>query len=512
MKLTVNGENGTITTDFDKPALLSELLLKSSAGFSMPCGGNGKCRKCKVSITGAASPMTETEKQVLSDEEKSNNIRLACMTRIIGDAVVTLPDVGALNILSGMELPETELKPWARGLGVAVDIGTTTVAAYLFDLSNGTLLNKGVALNPQHALGADVISRIYAALNGSLDVLCSQIRGCINDLIFSLCEDTDKIGGVCIVGNTAMQYLFTGRNPISISRAPFEQDCSFGEFLTATALGLCCKNARVYIAKTVSSFVGGDITAAVLSSGIYEGNSRALLVDIGTNGEIVLADNGVMTACSTAAGPAFEGVNLSAGMTASNGAINHVLYDGKITHTTIGETAIGICGSGIIDAVAVLLGQDIVDETGLMLTKGHSFESLTDGEEGSAVFTFPGTSVTVSQADIRSVQLGKAAIFAGIDTLINRAGLSLSDIDRLLLAGGFGNYMNTDSAERIGLIPAEKSIKKISIGNAAASGAALLLLSEDKISCSERLARSIKTVSLSTDTYFADSFIQNMMF
>ncbi|MCR4614649.1 MAG: ASKHA domain-containing protein [Clostridiales bacterium] len=512
MKFICGAREFNIETDH--PVLVSDIIKKARLDFSMPCGGRGKCGKCRVRVTGGVSEPTGTELAFLTREEINKGIRLACMTTVTGNAAIDIPQESGGDILSDFFAEDITLDPVGKNYGVALDIGTTTVAGYLIDLSSGKVLEKCVRMNPQRPYGADVISRINFALDGNLRHLQSLTADCINGIIGELCPDRDMIDCICAAGNTAMLYLLSGRDPSSISAAPFKADSSFGEYISPADIGINCGNAEMYLISTVSAFVGADTVAAVISSGIYKSGDTSLLIDIGTNGEIVLAHSGRLYACSAAAGPAFEGAGLSMGMTAVDGAIKSVNCDGKaISFTTVGNApAKGICGSGIIDAAAVMLQLGIMDNTGLIKTSGHDFTDFVSGEEGSAEFIIPGSDIKIAQADIRNIQLGKAAAAAGIKTLLHAAGLSCPNVSSVYLAGGFGNYMNADSAVSIGLLPLKKDIKKYSIGNAAACGAALMLLNKSLFDYSGSLAGKVETVELSTDPYFADEFIKNMTF
>ena len=503
-----------ISVNIEEPVLVSEVVKAAGVELPMPCAGRGKCGKCKVRVTGAASKPTAAELALLSRGEINQGVRLACMTTLTGDCTVELSGESYGDILSDFVADDFELDPVGSGYGIALDIGTTTVAGYLIDLATGKVLEKCVKTNPQRAYGADVISRISSAVNGNLQRLQGLIAQCINDIIKELCPDRGHIKHICAAGNSAMLYLLAGRDPVSISAAPFKADCKFGEYVEPSELGIDCKNAKLYLISTVSAFVGADTTAAVIGSGIYKNEDTAILLDIGTNGEIVLSRGGRLYACSAAAGPAFEGAGLSMGSPAVEGAVDHVMLKGEnISFTVIGDAeAKGICGSGIIDAVSVMLKCGIIDKTGLIKTSGHKFVGFVKGEEGSGIFTIPGSDVEISQADIRNIQLGKSALAAGIKALLNAAGISCEAVSSVYLAGGFGNYMDVDSAVSIGLLPFKNDIKKHSIGNAAACGAALMLLNKKLLNYSNSLARRVETVELSTNACFADEFIKNMSF
>lgn len=517
MKLTIYQNGSTTVLEYSTPTRLSTLFAQEHIPLSMPCGGRQRCRKCAVIAHGALSPLSEAEASWLTAEEIAQGVRYACMTTALGDAELILPDTAGEQILTSGELADFSRSPWAEGCGAAFDIGTTTVAAYLYDLDSGALLAADAEKNPQAAFGADVISRISHAVSGGGSALAEQIHSCANTLLARLCRTAgvslSAVQAVVFTGNTAMEYFLLGADPSSIAQAPFIQDRSFGEFCPAAAFGLSTPNAKVYITKCISAYVGGDITSGILSSGMLSRSEPVLLADIGTNGELALAANGKLLCCSTAAGPAFEGAGIRMGMTASEGAISHVRAEnGALVYETIGGGAPrGICGSGIIDAVAACLSLGYLDETGAIDDLALPDDLFTESD-GTAAIRFPHSQVVITQKDIRAVQLAKSAICAGMEALIASAGLRTADIARLLIAGGFGSVLDTASAQRIGLIPAGFSGQIHAIGNAAGMGAVMQLLSRDKIAEAEGIAARAQTLELSTDPVFRDAYIENMLF
>ena len=474
---------------------------------AMPCGGHGKCGKCKVRVSGAVSALTDTERKYLTEAELAAGMRLACQTYADGNVELTLPEAehGARIITDG-ELPPFTLEPGFESFGAAVDIGTTTVAAALYD-ARGQLRAKASMLNPQRQWGADVISRMEAALAGSAADLADAIRGAINELLIRMAAQAgigaECIDGAVITGNTVMLHLLAGINTKPLTRAPFIAEELFGRTFSAAELGFSAllHATPVYLPRCIAAFVGADITSALMAAGSYSPEHTELLTDIGTNGEMVLNIKGRLLACSTAAGPAFEGAGISMGMGGSEGAIDRVFPErddnGFFRVHVIGDAAPkGICGSGLIDAVAEMLDAELIDETGLM-------------EDEPAMLTPP---VCLNQADIRAVQLAKSAVHAGIRTLLKTAGFRSGDVETLYIAGGFGNSLNVDNAGRIGLIPAELTARVKAVGNAALAGAALMLLSLSKRSESEALARMVEVVELSNDPVFANEFMEQMLF
>lgn len=507
--------------------LLSDLLKECGIPFDMPCGGRGTCRKCRVVVTGCVEVPGEVETALLTDGELAEGIRYACMTKVTGDITVRLFEKGKSEILTDGELPPYTLQPIGKNYAVVVDIGTTTLAGYLYDLQNGTRLSTSAMPNPQSMFGADVISRLQASAEGKTDALASCIRRALYTLLKSLAQQTgiagDQIDSVVLTGNTAMLYLLTEREVSSLIAVPFQQDHCFGDWVEPALVFEgegelpCAADAKIYLPQTVAAYVGADITTAMMTVG-FDGapteDGTVLLADIGTNGEMALWTKEKVYVCSTAAGPAFEGAGLSCGMSARQGAIRKVEYkDGQLLCDVIGKTAAkGMCGSGVVDAIAALLEAEVIDETGRLWMDGHDFEDCMQTVDGQPAICFPGTEVCLTQADIRAIQLAKSALAAGMLALLNAAGVTPKQVKKLYLAGGFGNCIDVASASAIGLIPAQLAGVAEPVGNAAGAGAALLALDAKKLEASEKLAADAVCLELSTDPYFMDQYVEQMMF
>lgn len=464
--------------------MLSSVFGGGHIHLDMPCGGKGICRRCEVRVAG------ET--------------RLACQTVIDGDMRVELTGSGVSeHILAGSEETSPPVSPMYARYGIAVDIGTTTLCLGLYGIDGK--IGATVRKNPQRVFGADVISRIEIALDGHGGELSASVRRAVAEMTGELAGAANigakEIDAAVLTGNTTMLYLLTGQNPESLSRAPFDADRLFGETLDASAFDLgISPSAKIYLPRCISAFVGGDITTAILASGMCDSDKTALLTDIGTNGELALWHNGKLSCCSTAAGPAFEGVGIERGVYGIPGAIDKVWLDnGEIRCSTIGgEAAVGICGSGVTDALAVMLALGIIDETGAFADESDYFE-LTNG-------------VGITASDVRKLQLAKGSVRAGIETLLTVSGVAKSQIDTLYIAGGFGNYLNLESAAAIGLIPPELLSKAVAVGNAAYTGAAMLLQNTQLIPQSETCAKNADTVRLDANPVFTDNYMRYMMF
>ncbi|MBE5765825.1 MAG: DUF4445 domain-containing protein [Clostridiales bacterium] len=452
-----------------------EMLSTLIPGLSAPCAGQGRCGKCRVRAWGELSELTEAEKRVLSAEEIANGWRLACQTKALGEVTVEYEkDTGEVQL----DAREKQLAVDAgmEGKGFAIDVGTTTVAVYEVDLATGKILSTHSAMNPQRRFGADVISRIKSSLEGS--DLTTPIRE-------SLGEIAKDASAWTVVGNPAMMQLLCGLSVEGISRAPF----------TPAYTEAICKNGA-YVAPLISGFVGADAVAAGIYADMDMPGGTRLLLDVGTNGEMLLSHNGKIGACAAAAGPAFEGAHIEYGMGGTEGAIRkaRLLEDGTWELETIGNTAPrGICGSGLIDIAAELVRAEIIDETGRM----DEDVLIADG-------------VYLTRKDVREIQLAKAAIAAGIELLAKEMGAK--QIETVYLAGGFGSHIDPESALAIGLLPASICKNIVPIGNAAGMGAVEMLLSSSARERAEALARETQYIELSEMKEFQDSFVENMLF
>ena len=504
LSMTILTDEGERTFPVEEGALLSDELRNYGISPDMPCGGRGQCGKCLVWARCGLDEPSPREREYLTPHRLAQGERLACQAHITGDVELrlTAPKVVSQICTEGTGRP-LGTDPVFTTLGGAVDIGTTTLAARLYDKTG--LIATASAPNPQRDYGADVISRIGKAMEGRAGELAACVRQAVNGLISDLCKQAGRepaeVDALVITGNTAMLHLLTMTDPSPLSAAPFEAKELFGSKLPAKSLDLNgSPDCTVYLPRCMSAFVGGDITTALLADRLCEGEDTALLVDIGTNGEIALWKGGELLCCSTAAGPAFEGANLSQGMQGAPGAIDHITAAGdSLSLHTIGDVpAVGICGSGVADLLACLLELEILDETGL----------LDDGEEQWDLTE----TVAFTQADVRQVQLAKSAVRSGIETLLHQAGVRKQQIKRLAVAGGFGSFLDLHSAAAIGLIPPDLEDSCTTIGNAALDGAAMLLWDRDLWEESRQLADAAKTVDLAGSRFFMDQYVENMMF
>lgn len=459
--ITVKNDDSEKSAVFNEPILLSKAFEQLGIMQHKPCGGKGICQKCKV---------VENSKEVL-----------ACQTYVSEDTYIDYNTNN--NDIQGLTegfMSSFKKMPLAdKGYGLAVDIGTTTIAGYIYKFPECEKIKETAVANTQAVYGADVISRIEFSNNGGLNKLKQSVADQIGKI-----KNGTIIEKYVITGNTTMLHLLTGSDPSGIAVAPFKPETLFGVW-----------QENVYLPKCISAYVGADMTCAILSSGILN-DKTSFLVDIGTNGEMALWNKGKLVCCSTAAGPALEGGGISQGTLAVAGAINKVFVEnGEIKYTTIDNLSpTGICGTGIIDAIACMKKLEIIDDS------GYLDDDFQIGESG----------IYITAKDVRQVQLAKAAIRAGIDTILYECGITYNEIDRFCIAGGFGSFINIESACDIGLIPIEVSNESVSIGNAALGGAAMILQSTDCVAESENIADMAEVIELSTNSYFIDKYMDNM--
>ncbi len=467
---------------------VADALQKAGIWTPMPCGGRGTCGKCAALMQGELSAP--------STEEERFGARLICRAQVLGDASVSIPQHQPMaQIETGSAAQLTPDKPLGEGVGAAVDIGTTTLALRLYDLQTGQCLSVASMANPQIAVAADVIGRIGAALDGKAVLLQDMICAAIETLLARAAAQAEllpaQVKTLAVTGNTTMLYLLMGKNPSALSHAPFEADHLFDEQFK---LG----ERTAYLPPCLHAFVGADITCAVLASGMCDQNEIALLCDIGTNGEIALWKDGVLYVTSTAAGPAFEGAGISCGLSSVPGAIDCVTVEnGALKVSTIGDApAKGVCGSGLVDAVAAFLELEWLDETG----------ALDDDE------IVLQENCVITQADIRAVQLAKAAVAAGIECLLHAAGVQLQDVAKVYLAGGFGSHLRLENAAKIGLLPEELVRRTQVIGNAALDGTVQTLLRAESLAKLRSIAQKAVHVDLGGNALFNERYVEHMFF
>jgi uncharacterized 2Fe-2S/4Fe-4S cluster protein (DUF4445 family) len=521
--------NITFKPDGKQISIHSGATLLEAAGqagiiLNNVCGGKGTCEKCAVIL-----------------EPDSQQV-LACQHRIESDLTVTIPVSSRFfeqQILAEGIETETGMQPDIYEkyleiqskdpiLGVAVDIGTTTVVARLINMQDGRCIATEAALNPQTRYGDDVVSRIaYAETDAKLTELQKVITDCVNELIARLCEknsiDSQQIFEACAVGNTTMNHIFLNLPVKQLGQAPYKAYSLDAKDTAVGELGLQINPAgNIHTVENIAGFVGSDTTAVALATDIDTFEKMSLIVDIGTNGEIVLGTAVKLYAASCAAGPAFEGARIRCGSRAVEGAIEAVVVnEDEIVLDLIGNSpAHSICGSGLIDAVAVLLNLGIVDATGRFVETAtledklppKIFSRIIEKDEQPAFQLDDAQKVVLTQADIRQVQLAKAAIRAGIIFLERKLGIADGDIEQIFLAGAFGNYLRAESALRLKMLPEVPTERIHFVGNAASSGAQMMLLSRQCRDKARQLARKIEYVEIAHQPGFQDVFAESMAF
>ena len=521
------------TVHVEEHATLLQAAIQAGLLVDSPCGGGGTCAKCRVRVlTGRAG--TGGSSHRLSSDELELGWRLACGTRVTEPLTVEIPATSQIarltTILVDGEPVSIRRDAHTTGhLGVAFDLGTTSVAGTLFDLHTGLERATHATMNRQIPLGDDVISRIaYVRANPSnLKILQARAIETLNDILRTLCEACgerpDAIYKVTVAGNTTMQQLLLGFDPSPLGETPFKPAFTDAQTLSAARLGLLTHpDAALTVFPQIGGFVGGDTVAGLLASHFDTLTQPTLLVDIGTNGEIALLHNGAILAASTAAGPAFEGARISQGMRASSGAIDQVwLQNGDLHCHVIGETAAcGLCGSALVDAVAELLRLGVIDTTGALqrpatLTEALAKRLILADNNNAFVLAYDAAGapcVMLTQQDIRELQLASGALRAGIEALMQKAGVTVNDLDGILLAGAFGNYIRRENALRIGLLPPLHYLSIRFIGNASLTGAKRALLSHAEFTRAQALRSRTTHVELASEPNFTDLFMEHMFF
>jgi uncharacterized 2Fe-2S/4Fe-4S cluster protein (DUF4445 family) len=582
-----------IKYDFEPGFSLMAIAAQAGVVLDGNCGGKGVCGKCKVKVLAPELdyqlaclyfPETDVGVEIPAVEsvtaEKSAAFELPAglevrsgITKIFlapepeslaGSAGFAEHLKRRLGLAETAELPLALLKElpylWREGkgysvtvdgsaildiesgdtraecYGLAIDIGTTTVVCYLWHLPSGKMVDSRAVMNPQWLYGADVISRItYAAESReNAQEIHRLIIDCLNTLAENLAKAADieqrHIYAVSVVGNTTMSHLFLGTDPQSLALAPFTPVFRKPPDLSAAELKIAVNpRARVWLLANIAGHVGSDITAGILAADILRSPGYHLLIDIGTNGEIVLCGDGRGLACSTAAGPAFEGATIHQGMRAADGAIEKISFAASIKVSVIGGTEpAGLCGSGVIDGIAELVQTGIIEKSGRMTTQEKAAllalpseilcrlrDSVKDEWREFVVYyrnEGEGDDIVLTQKDVREVQMAKGAVAAGTKILLNRLGISAGDLTRVHLAGAFGSHINVESALAIGLLPPVPKERIVSVGNAAGIGASMALLSENVRAMAAAVGDAVGHVELSMCEEFPSEYIQAMKF
>ncbi len=514
----------------EKGQTLLPLLTQHGIYVNNPCNGKGTCGKCKIKVvSGQVSEPSEEEKKKLATEELEKGIRLACMTEVVGDCQIeTEADSRKMKVLNSGYIPEFQIEAHQAGYGVAVDIGTTTIAMNLVDLQTGEIIGQEAGMNAQRAYGQDVLTRItYEMEQGEEGVkrLQESVVGSINQGIAAMCIEcgiqTETIAMLSIAGNCTMIHMLLGVDARSIGVAPYKPAFLEAQYVEAKEIGITAgEGAMVYCLAQVSGYIGGDILAGAKVCDLKHRERISLFLDIGTNGEMILANRGKLFACSCTAGPALEGMNITCGMPALPGAIERVEMKGHklYTDTIAKEAAKGICGSGILEVVSVLVENEFIKRTGAFV-KTRKLEDddwrkayLTEDENGPAFLLAAEEKIIVTQKDVRQVQLAKGAILSGFISLLKQAEIEVEDLEEVIIAGQFGSHLSAEALTSVGIIPKSVKDKVKYVGNTSKTGAYMALLSGKIRQEMESLAKDIEYFELAESEGYEQLFMECMRF
>lgn len=509
---------------------LLKCLLDAGVFVDNPCNGTGVCGKCKVRIIqGDCSPMSETERRLLSDQEAASGIRLSCMAEALGDVELeVLQRDRKGKVLTKGYLPEFERDTFEDGYGIVIDIGTTTVVTALISLADGRELAAASMVNAQKHFGLDVLTRItyeYEHPEDGVRKLQAAIVHSVNDMIKEVCSGVavrpGDIREINVAANCTMMHMFLGVDARSIGRSPYRPAFLEAKRLPAKEIGIeAGEDTALYCLPQVSAYIGADIVAGAYACGLRDTRKNILFIDIGTNGEMVLASGGRLLCCSCAAGPALEGMNISSGMRAADGAVEDV----KITERGIELKVIGdkkpegICGSGILAVIKELLRTGIVKKTGVFIKK----EKLSEADFRYSMIRMNGTKrefilnedplLIVTQGDVRQVQLAKGALLSGFTALLCKAGITMGELDQVMVAGQFGAHLPADFLVGTGILPEDVKEKVTYVGNSSKAGAYMALMSRKARQGIEKLADQMEYMELAETQNYERIFTESMIF
>lgn len=506
MKITVLEGTKRYEVPFSEGStILAALQTAGVQSITAPCGGNGTCRKCSVNVQSSSFSGT----------------CLACITKAEDGMTVEIAPEERMSFADSSGGKVYGPDPGQSGYAAAFDIGTTTVICQLLDLATGNTLTKFRGSNEQRIFGGDVLSRLKAAEEGHAEELHEKLAAQTDQYLDKLCRtakvDKKDVRLLAVTGNTIMMHFFAGLDPAQISTAPFTPVSLFGDTVNGKDIGLDF-DGSVYICPAVSGFIGSDVVCGILSSGVSAAEGQTMLLDLGANTEMVIGNKDGMLACAADGGAAFKASLLEHGMMASTGAIAGVKYeDGELKLEVLGGgKPKGICGSGLIDVLGIMLREGVLDEMGHIAEAdevGPEMARFIGEEEGRTVFYLTeDKKIFISQADISKFQMAKAAIYAGVCVLSEEAGVSPAELDRLLLGGGFGAFAHRSSSAVLGIIPSECKGKTIKMGNVALAGAVSAALSGEARAELSRIQKIVKVTDLPTHPSFSDAFTDGMFF
>ncbi len=507
---------GKGSVEVTKNCTIGELLSENGIYMPAQCGGRGVCGKCRIRVHNGSLPVTNADRNCLTDAEIEDGIRLACMAEVTPDEnelqiELLWQDEENIHALGDESVgkKQTVADP-QHDFGIAIDIGSTTLALSLVDITLRSAIGTFTAINHQRSFGADVVSRIQASNDGHGEELQRIIRDDLNrgidELVQKYAVPKEKIRRITVAGNTTMQHLLMGYSCETLGVFPFEavslkqEDFPAERVFNRTDLG----TAAVTMLPGVTTYVGADIVSGMYACGVFDSEKPVLLVDLGTNGEMAVGNKDRILVTSTAAGPAFEGGNISCGTGSIAGAVCSVeidKYSKRPKVKTIDNAKpVGICGTGVIETAAELLMAGIMDDTGML-----EEEWFDEGYELS-----PGISFT--ESDIRELQLAKSAVRAGMEVLIKRYGIKMEELETVYIAGGFGFFLNMIKAAYIGLIPVEILPMVKPAGNTSLKGAVMALTEDRAGRVMSAIAEKAEEISLASDPMFNDLYLEQMMF
>jgi len=506
MKILFLPNNKEITTD--ETYTILETALMNDIYISASCNSQGRCGKCKIILKGGK--VFSASKASLTKEEIDNNYYLACQTFPRSDLIVEIPKESRLT--KAKVTDESFLKTKSKNIGIAIDIGTTTVSINSIDIDTKKTINTISSYNYQIIHGEDVLTRISFCKNkGCLEKLNKLIINNINDLTKRLA--INNIKNISITGNTTMNYLLLKKDPQIIKKNIQIDEFRQSTSIKANKIGLTT-SSQAYIFPGISNYVGGDIVADILSSGLFKEEQTSLLIDVGTNGEVALGNKEWIITASTSAGPAFEGGEVRFGQRAMEGVIESITIDDKPTYKVIGnKKPKGICGSALIDLIAELLTNNIIDRHGNFIN--NSKITKKDNNKAFIIAKKEETGINqdiyITESEIKNIIMSKAAIYAGFYTLLKTLNIELKDINKFFISGNFGNFINIENAIKIGMLPNIKRDKFIFLGNGALKGASMIINNKNNKDIAKNIAKKTEYLDLHKSNIFMDEY-QKAMF
>ena len=515
----------------DEKIDLATAAADCDVALDFPCGGVSRCGKCRVRVTQGATAPTNHELEVLGREAVGEGWRLGCTLELRGPATIELPNAIRAMPLKSFGPSELPAMGGGTGYGFAVDVGTTTIAVGLVDLQTTKVVGSMSQVNPQIMYGADVMTRIsYAQMNhhGSRELhvrIVATLNLMFREILSSASIPMSQVRSIVFVGNTTMMHTLVGADVCQLGETPYEGELHGAWQGFAPEIGLSLpSNVVVYCSPVIRSHIGGDTTANLVATSFDTSREPRLLIDLGTNTEIALVSNGRITVTSASGGPAFEGGSIRQGMRAIPGAIDQLRIgpSGRIrAHTVARAQPIGICGSGVLDAVAEMLRVGVVEWSGRMLggeeieaTAGLSRRLLFTEVHGRGLWVAGPADdpIVVTADDVRQLQLVKGSIGAAISMLLEHAGLELEDLAEILVAGAFGNYIRKSSALAIGLFPGVDAERIHLVGHAAGIGARMMLLDAGMRERAEQIAAAAEFVDLAGREDYSERFVAALPF